>query len=404
MKAWIRKLWLIIPTLIVIGLVVYAFMPQPVEADVTRVQRGPLLVTVDEDGRTRIKDRYTVSAPLGGVVQRIDLDPGDAVAAGKTVVARIEPTPPRLLDVRSVAESEARVKSAEAAIERAHAELDRSDEAHELAQQQLARAKMLLPRNISAEEYDIARNKERVALKEKQAAEFALKIAQFELEYARAALLRTKPRSPEDPEARPLDIRSPIDGKVLHVLQRSEKSVDPGAQLIEVGDPRNLEIEVDVLSTDAVKVKPGDRMLLERWGGDKPLEARVRVVEPAGFLKISALGVEEQRVWIIADFVDPFEVRARLGDAYRVEVRIVIWEGKDVLKVPAGAVFRHGEGWAVYRVVNGKVAIQPVDVGHSNGLETEILGGLDVNDEVVVHPSDRIKAGVSIMPRSAEMR
>jgi HlyD family secretion protein len=254
-------------------------------------------------------------------------------------------------------------------------------------------------RNLSAEEYDIARNKERIALKERQAAEFSVKIAGFELEYAKAALIRTKPLSPEDPVARPFDIRSPIDGKVLHILQRSEKQVEPGAGLVEVGDPANLEIEVDVLSTDAVKVKPGDRMLLERWGGDQPLEARVRVVEPAGFTKISALGVEEQRVWIIADFVDPLAARQRLGDAYRVEARIVIWEGQDVLKVPAGAVFRHGEGWAVYRVQSGKVEVHPVEVGHSNGLETEILDGLDVSDEVVVHPSDRIKAGVSIVPR-----
>ncbi len=401
MKISVRKLWPVGVGLVVLAAIVYAFLPTPADVDVAAVTRGLLRVTVDHEGKTRIKERYAVAAPLAGRLLRVELHPGDVITAGKTLLATIEPTDPALLDVRARAEAEARVRAAEAARKRAQAALSREQQAYEQAQHDYDRARQLLAsRAISQEEFDRVEHRERLTQAELRVTEFAASIADFELEQARAALLRTQPRESADPDAWRFDIRAPINGKVLRVFQESAIVVTPGTRLLEVGDPTDLECEIDVLSTDAVKVAPGARVFLEHWGGGQPLLAQVRVVEPAAFLKISALGVEEQRVWVIADFLDPPAKRLRLGDGYRVEARIVVWEGADVLQVPAGALFRYQEDWAVFVLDNGRARLQPVRVGQNNGLEAEVLDGLQENDTVILHPGDRIRDRIWVVPRA----
>jgi HlyD family secretion protein len=386
MKFSKRKLGLAVAGLVLAGALVYLFLPAAVEVDVAAVARGPLLVTVDREGMTRVRERYVVSAPLAGRLRRIDLHPGDLVKESETVLAVIEPADPSLLDARARAEAEAKERAAKEAYSLAEANLGQARSELERAQ------KLLTPQGISREEYDRAEHRER-------AARFALKIAEFELEQAQAALLHIRPRSPGEADVGWLVIRSPITGCVLEVFQESSRVVAAGTDLLRIGDTGDLECVIDVLSTDAVKVRPGARAFLERWGGGEPLLGRVRRVEPGGFTKVSALGVEDQRVNVLVNFAEPREKWEALGDAYRVEARIVVWEGADLLKVPAGALFRQGEGWAVFRVVNGRAHLAPVRTGHGNGLETEVLDGLDEGDRVVVHPSDRVRDGAAITAR-----
>lgn len=386
---------------LVAGAIAYAFVPGPVPVDLAPAVKGPLRVTVDEDGKTRIKERYTVTAPLSGRMLRVELHPGDRVKAGKTLLFAIEPTDPALLDVRSRTEAEARVKAAEASKAVAAAKLDRARQVLELATHDFERARQLLAsKAMTREDYDNAEHKERMARDELRTAQFGVQVATFEVDIARAALVQTRPGASRENGNGRFDVHTPIDGSVLRVPQESAGPVTAGTKIIELGDPTDLEVEVDVLSADAVKVTPGAKVLFEHWGGDEPLHGRVRLVEPAGFLKVSALGVEEQRVNVIVDLTDPLEKRRTLGDAYRVEARIVVWEGDEVLKVPAGAVFRQDVGWAVFRSGGGKAQWCSVRVGRTNGLETEILEGLEAGDKVIVHPSDRIKDGVRVSPRT----
>lgn len=400
MKNLRRRLLQLTAGLLVVGLLAYSFWPRPVEVDVARAVRGPLRVTVDEDGRTRIKERYIVSAPLGGRLQRIALRPGDRVSAGRTPLAVIEPGDPALLDDRARAEAEARVKASEATRKQAVPKLERARVSHDLAVKELQRVRrMVVGRETTAQDVESAEHKERMSQEEVKTAQFALQIADFELDLARAALTRTRPRSSGDMESWRFEILAPVEGRVLRVFQESSAVVTPGQRLLEVGDPTDLEVEVDVLSSDAVKIAPGARAFLEHWGGDRPLLAQVRLVEPSGFMKVSALGVEEQRVNVILDFVDPPPKRDRLGDAYRVEARIVVWSADDVLKVPAGALFRQGEDWAVFAVENGRARLTRVQVGRSNSLETEITSGLEADATVVLHPGDKIQPSGRVVPR-----
>jgi HlyD family secretion protein len=410
-------------------------VPQPVDADLVTVERGDLIVTVDEDGKTRIREKYTVSAPLNGRILRISLDPGDPVEAGKTLLTMIEPRDPELLDARTVAQTEARVKAAEAAWRQAEPMLEEARAAQALAESKLVRARQAARSNaIPQSELDNAEYESRLRSEEVRSARIAEEIAHFELEQAKAALIRSKPRTDEpagnasvantslasehgqfgdgslDTEIDMksyngsngwnLPVYSPITGRVLRVLQESAAVVTPGTPLVELGDPLDLEVEIDVLSRDAVQIDLNDLVLLEHWGGDRPLKGRVRVIEPSGFTKISTLGVEEQRVYVIVDLVDPPEERPSLGDGFRVEARVVIDEAKNVLKIPTSALLRVGDRSAVYKVVDGVVQQQIVKVGRQNGLEAEVLEGLAEGDQIVLHPSDQIEVGVKVRPRT----
>ncbi len=397
MKRWVRRAGLFLLAALILAGLVYAFRPPAVEVDLVTVTRGPLRVTIDHEGKTRVKDRYVVSTPLAGSLRRIQLRAGDSVKSGSTVLAVLDPGDPSLLDARALAEVEARVAATLAAAKQAEVHVQRTEEALTLARKQLDRVKAVT--GSSQEELDVAESRVRIAAEEVRAAQFAAKVAEYEHELARAARIRSEPKSVLPPEENRFEIRSPIDGKVLRVFQESAAVLPAGSRLLELGDPTDLEMEIDVLSTDAVKIPPRAKIVVENWGGPGPLDGRVRVVEPSAFLKVSALGVEEQRVNVVADFVDPPAKRPTLGDAYRVVVRIVVWEAEWVLKVPAGALFRRGGEWAVFAVRDGRAVVMAVKIGHSNGIETEVLDGLTEGDLVVSHPSDRVKPGVRVTGR-----
>lgn len=388
--------------LVFIALSYVAFRPKPIAVDLATVARGKLQVTVDEDGKTRIREKYIVSSPLAGRLLRIDMEPGDAVRRGNSLLATIQPRDPALLDARELASAAARVKAQEAALERAQPELEGARLALELAESELGRAREIArEKGISEQALDRAEAAYRLRSEQYRAARFSKRITEFELELARAALLSTDPESDGQGDNHQFEIHSPIDGRVLRVFQESATVVTAGAQLLELGDPADLEIEVDVLSSDAVKIQPGDQVLLEQWGGEQPLEGVVRLVEPSAFTKISALGVEEQRVYVIIDFVDPPASRTTLGDAFRVEARIVIWSATDVLKIPNSALFRIGEEQAVFVVQGNRARVRRVVVGKQNGLDAQILAGLEAGEQAVLHPSDELADGSRVAPRDS---
>jgi HlyD family secretion protein len=385
-----------------------ALRPKPVPVDFADVERGRLTVTVDEEGETRVRDVFVLSAPVAGRVRRIEIEVGDEVVAGETVVAEIEPVDPTLLDVRSETEAQAAVRAAEAELEFATRELKR--------QRQLGERGVASTRDLDA-------------------AEKAYRTALANLENARARLLartsqRERARTPQratgsDPgECACIPVHAPVSGRVLRVVRESAGVVTPAEPLVEIGDPRDLEIVVDLLSADAVRVETGQEVLIEQWGGGDLLHGRVRRIEPYGFTKVSALGIEEQRVNVVIEFTDPPEKWQRLGHGYRVETRIVLWRGENVVKLPLSALFRGSDGagahggqavsaggagaaaraaesadWAVFVVEKGRARLRPVTRGHHNGLEVEITAGLEPGERVVLHPSDRVTDGVKLEKR-----
>jgi HlyD family secretion protein len=383
---------------LVTALAAVGFWPSPVPVDTAVATRATLRVTVDEEGETRVRDRFVVSAPVAGRVLRIELEPGDAVKRGETVIATFLAGATVPLDARTRAEAEAAVEAARAALGSARAERERAQAALALARSELERHHELARQQIVSRQALEARQTEtRAAEEAARAAEFATARAAHQLEMAQARLLPAGVAL----SGRPLALRSPIDGVVLRRLRESEAVVPAGEPLVEVGDPRRLEIVSDLLSSDAVQVRPGAQVLLEQWGGDHALRARVRRVEPSGFMKVSALGVEEQRVNVVMDFEDPLEAWSALGDGYRVEVRIVVWEGAGVLTVPTSSLFRRGDAWAVFAVRGGRAALSPVAIGRRNGVAAEVLSGLREGDSVVLHPSDALGHGTRVARRES---
>lgn len=375
--------------------IVAGFWPKPVDVEIASVTRGPLVVSVFEEGKTRIRHRYVVSPPVSGFLRRVPWRASDRIEAGKTVLAVIEPAASPFLDPRSRAQAEAAVQAAEAARQARAADLARARAALDLARKELARAETLRTTNvISAQEWDLAENRVEVLQREVNAAEFALRVAEFEVAQARAALWQGE--QPAGHAAEPLRILAPVDGHVLSVFEESARAIAAGQPIMEVGDPRDLEAEIELLSSDAVAVQPGAEVSIEQWGGEAPLRGRVSVVERAGFTKISALGVEEQRVKVRVDFLDETPPGRELGDRYRVEARIVTWRGENVLQVPAGALFRRGSDWTTFVVVDGRAEQRTLQVAHHNGVAAEILSGLVEGDRVIVHPPDRIRHGVRV--------
>lgn len=378
----------VIVTLLVVALLLFiALRPRPLVVETAEARRGPLRVTIDEEGETRIRHRYVVSAPVTGRVLRLDLEPGDPVVGGETVVARVRAEAPALLDARTRAEAEAALAAATASHGQARAEERRAAAALALAAKDLTRVHELDEGGLATrQEVDAAEAEARLAEEAVRAARFAVATAASEIQRAEARL------HPDTLQAAGgiLTVTAPIDGVVLRRLRESESFVPAGEPLLEIGDPADLEVVADLLSTDAVQVEPGARVLLEQWGGQVPIEARVRRVEPSGFTKISALGVEEQRVNVLMDFVDPAGAWTVLGDGYRVEVRIVTWESDDVLRVPTSALFRQAGGWAVYTIQDGHARITPVEVGHRTGQDAEVTSGLESETTVIVHPPDTL--------------
>lgn len=382
----LRNPRVLLATAVIAGLMAVALWPEAVPVEVAPVTRGPLVVTVDDEGETRIRNRYVVSAPVFGRVLRVELEPGDRVKRGD-VVARVQPETPPLLDARTRAEATAAVDVARAALGRARAEEQRAQTAVAQAQRELTRARELSQGGIgTAQQLDLRDADVHATREAAEAAAYAVRAAESDIRRAQARLAPP----PAGDAGRVVTVAAPVDGVVLRRLRESESVVPAGDPLLEIGNPADLEIVSDLLSTDAVRVKPASRAIVDQWGGDRPLEARVRRVEPSGFTKVSALGVEEQRVNVILDFVNPAEAFASLGDGYRVEVHIVTWESADVLKVPTSALFRRAEAWAVYVVSDGRAHERRVQLGQRTGQQAEVLEGMREGELIVLHPGDTL--------------
>ncbi len=375
--------------------------PQPVPVDVVTVERGEIVVSLSEEGETRVKEVFVVSAPVPGLMRRIEVHAGDAVEAGTTVVAQIEPSDPSFLDVRSMAEAEAAVRAAEANLRFASAALQRAEAERDFADSELLRFERLAEReSISANELEAARRRARIAAAAVEEARAGLRARTSELEMTKARLMEpAAARTRRDTDGDYVLVYSPVSGCVLRVVKESETVVAAGTPLIEVGDSRQLEVVVDLLSTEAVRVEPGQRVLVEAWGGGEPLQAVVHRVEPYGFTKVSALGVEEKRVKVLIELTDPPEKWERLGHGFRVQPRIVLAEAEGVLKLPRAALFRDGENWAVF-IMEGEVARRRhVELGMQNSLEAEIVAGLAEGERVVLQPGDRVTEGALLEER-----
>ncbi len=387
-----NKILLALAVLGLAALVAWALQPQPVAVETAAVTRGAFELTVAEDGKTRVRDRYVIAAPLAGRVARIRLEPGDTVRLGQ-VVAQLTPTAPAFLDARSAREVQERVGAAQAQLARARAETLKV-----LAQRDQARADLERQAKLAAGGFVSPTAREQAALalrtaeRSVEAARFAEDAAGHDLAQARAALARYQSG---DPTAK-WEVTSPVNGSVLKVVQKSESPVALGAPLLEVADARSLEAVVDVLSQDAVAIRPGMAARVELGQGVAPLRALVRLVEPAAFTKVSALGVEEQRVNVVLDFPGPLDSVWTIGDGFRVEAQIVTLRIEDAVKAPVGALFRDGAGWAVFVAEGEHAARRAVTVAHRNGLEAMVEAGLKPGERVIVYPSDALRDGALI--------
>jgi HlyD family secretion protein len=379
-----------------LALITWGLWPKPILVETGTASRGPLTVRVSEEGKTRVRNRYVVAAPVPGLMRRLPFKPGDEVIAGKTVITVIEPVAAPLLDSRTRAQAEAAIAMRVAAQKQAAESLDAARATAKLATSNLDRVRSVTRSgSLSQSDRDRAEMDATVKTAEVRAAEFAQQVANYELVQARASIERPV----SDPAEYPIEVKSPVSGRVLKVMQESEMVVNAGTPIAEIGDPTDLEIETEILSRDAVTIHPGDAVEIDQWGGDAPLKARVRRVEPAAFTKISALGVEEQRVIVLSDLTQAPEAAKALGDRYRVEVSVATWHVNDALIVPAGALFREGNAWKSYLFHNGTAKLTTVDAQHSDGRFTEIVSGLKVGDEVLLHPPDTVKDGSKITQR-----
>ena len=391
-------IWAAVAGVIVLVLA-FSFMPRAVMVDLVDVQPGRLVVTLDEEGETRVHDVYTLSAPVSGRVQRINWLVGDPVTANETVLAQIEPGDPSFLDPRSEAQARAAIQAAEAARGLAAAAVKDAEAQYEFARAEYARMQELVKEgSVSKRDLDSAERDYKARHAGLDTARAALQVRSYELEVARAQLVSPLETQGSREACDCIPITAPVSGRILQIADRSERVVREGDVLMRIGNPRDLEIVVDYLSMDAVKIEAGQRVIIDNWGGEKPLEGSVRLVEPFGFLKISALGIEEQRVNVIVDFVRK-EGWEKLGHGYQVETRVVLWESEDALAVPLTALFRDGDRWALFVEEDGRAILRHVETGQKNGVVAEIREGIEAGESVVLHPSDRVSDGVRIKSR-----
>jgi HlyD family secretion protein len=382
--------------LALLALVAWGLRRQPIVVETGPATRSPLTVRVSEEGKTRVRNRYLVTAPVSGKMQRVSLKPGDEVKAAETVLTTLEPAASPLLDPRAHAQAQATVAIREASRMQATATLEARRAALQMATADRDRMRSITRAGtLSDSDRDRIEAEASVKSAEVRAAEFSLQVADHELAQARAVLDPPATRSAADL----VPVKSPVSGRVLKVIQESESIVTAGSPILEIGDPADIEIEAEILSRDATAIHPGDLVQVEQWGGETPLTGRVRRIEPAAFTKISALGVEEQRVIVLSDLVDLPPTASTLGDRYRVEVRIAIWHSDETLVVPAGALFREGNIWKTYLFKEGTARLTNLQVGHSDGRFTEILSGVNAGDQLLLHPPDTIQDGTPVTQR-----
>lgn len=378
--------------LLLLGLVAWGLWPKAVVVETAEVVKRPLTVTVSEEGKTRIRNRYVVTAPVSGNLERVTLKAGDALEADKSVMARVMPMAAPLLDARSQEQAKQAWLAAQASEQQAKAAHEAAQRAAIFATAERDRVEALGEgAGLSRSAREKIESEAAIRSAEERSASFGLKLAEAEVARAKAMMDR--------PAADPLsvvELRAPVDGVVLKVIQESETAVTAGQPILEAGDPRDLEIEAEILSRDAVGIKEGDPVRIEQWGGEVDLKGRVRRVEPAAFTRISALGVEEQRVLVLIDLMDPPPAARRLGDRFRVEVRVAVWHSDEVVAVPSGALFRKDNDWMVFRRDGSRARLVKVEAGVSDGHFTQVLSGLGVGEEVLVHPPDAVADGVRV--------
>jgi HlyD family secretion protein len=402
MNSKVRIVLLSIAAFLIAAAIVYGYREKPVNVDTALVDIGAIQVMVTEEGVTRVIDRFLVSAPVAGYARRIELHVGDEVKKGQTLV-RIEPLPSTALDPRSKAEAEARISAASAALSSAEERARALAADAKIARLEAERVKKLFGEGfVSTEDYERAEAARQGSAAQLRSAEFTVKVSKYELEAAKTALGFTGVKKTSGNNYGKIVLSSPIAGRVLKVIHESEGVVANGEPLIEIGNPRAIEVATDLLSADSVKVGPGTKVIFERWGGETSLEGRVRVVEPAGFTKVSALGVEEQRVLVISDITSAPRLWERLGDGFRVESSFIIWEGDGLKRVPMSALFRDSGkagGWSVFLYKDGRAVKRAVEIGHRSGLSAEVIGGLKEGSEVITHPDEKIEDNSKVLKR-----
>ncbi len=380
---------------VVVLAVVWLVRPQPVEVETAAVQRGPIAETVADQGVARVRDAYVVAAPVNGRLERISLEVGDRIVANTTVVARIRPTTPEFLDPRTRLQAESAVQAARAALESATAQRDRLVADAEHAREQLERVRRLESEGVAApQELDDARSQAEQATHAVRAAEADIQTRRANLRSAESAL-----KTPAALSSEIVLVRSPASGLVTRVLQQSERTVAVGTQLVEIGDTAGLEAAIEFLSQDAVKIRPGQKASVYNWGGPSEIKAEVRRVEPQGFTKVSALGVEEQRALVILQFADVAAAWKGLAPGYRVWGRVYVREVADAVLLPIGALVRDRGEWAVYCVDRGVAHLQTVRVGALTERQVEVLSGLSPGDVVIVYPSDEVHDNIRVRDR-----
>lgn len=396
-RVWLKRIGIGLVALAIAGGFYYALREKPALVDVASVEEGRMTITIREEGTTRVRDVYTVSAPIAGHLSRTVLEEGDPVKAGSTVVASIHPLDPPLIDRRTEAELLAARDAARAAVALAEVELKRAETAFKLASTELERAlKLFEPRVISESALQKVQNEVEMQRAQVEAARATIGVRQAELASAEARLIQPEAAG-ADGEGCCVNLYAPVDGVVLGVLAKSEQAVAVGTRIAEIGDPSRLEVVVDLLSADATRVKPGASTRIVDWGGEQALVATVRRIEPAAFTKVSALGIEEQRVNAVIDLQ---ENDGRLGHGYRVAAELTIWECLRCVQVPIGALFRDGNDWNVFRVEGDRLRRAKVTIGRMNSAVAEVREGLSPGDVVVVHPSDTVDEGTLVEVRA----
>lgn len=377
------------------ALLVFLFWPRPLRVEVATVRTGPIAESVADQGVARVRRSYVVSAPVGGRLERLPVEVGDPVTAGQTVVARVRPAPAALLDPRARGQAEAALAAARAALAQARAERLRLGAESERASGEFSRLSRLAPQGfVTTQALDNARAAAAAARQAVSAADAAVRARQAEV--AQAASMLT---GPDAAVHGAVAVTAPASGVVTQLLQQSERDVAPGAQLVEIGETRGLEAQIEFLTQDAVRIRPGQKAAIFNWGGAAEIPAEVRRVEPHGYTKISALGVEEQRTLVMLQFTGPPESWAGLAPGYRLWGRVFLRRAPSALLCPVGALVRDGGGWAVFRVEGGRARLRPVTVGAMTDQDAEILSGLAVGERVVIYPSDEVIDGRSVRPR-----
>lgn len=390
---------------VVVAGLIYAFWPRPTMVDIGEVTRGEMMLTIDEEGRTRVRDSFVVSTPIDGRLLRVEVEPGDPVQKGATVVARMRPANPAALDVRTREQATAAVNAAEASLRVAEADYEAAQADTDLARSELTRTERLARSGtVSTAALDRAQGAARAAEARLNTARAAIQQRKAELQSAQAQLIGFDDRglldALESQLGDEMPIYAPADGVILRVIHEDETTLAAGSPILEIGDIReDLEIVVELISSDAVKVGRGDPIIVENWGGDDPMAGIVTRIEPSAKTKVSALGVEEQRVTVVGGLATPPDRRPGLGHGYSVGVRIVIWQEDDVLKVPSSALFRAGDSNAVFVVEDGTSLMRDVQIGANNGREVEILDGLEHGERVVLYPPSDLADRTRVMQR-----